>query len=99
MDVNNHHMIMENTEVSVLRWRDRNLQQPNRKEELASDFFQKKAYFVIPQMKELQREKTAFKKQLTIKEGDQIFTRFRVVNGGRDIAQSNNIYYVSNVVK
>ena len=46
-------------------------------------------------MKELQREKTALKKQLTIKEGDQIYTRFRVVNGGNDISKSNNIYYVN----
>ena len=53
---------MENHEVTVLKWKDRSLTQPRNKETTAEGFFQKKAYYVIPQMKELQREKQALKK-------------------------------------
>ena len=88
-------MLMDNEEVTILKWKKSSLKHPKGKEPLANEFLQKQAYFVLPQIRDFQKEKVAFKKQLQIKEGDEVFTRFRIVNGGKDIAKSNNLYYIN----
>ena len=63
-------MVMDNEEVTIIKWKTNNLKQPKGKEAPAEEFLQKKAYYVLPQMKELQREKQALKRSLAVKDGD-----------------------------
>ena len=92
-DVKKQQLVMDNSEVTVVRYCPNNMQAPGG-EPVSRDFLQKNAYFVMPQMKELQKQKTMLKK--TVKDGDQVYAKFRIVNGGTDIKQSSNIYYVAN---
>jgi hypothetical protein len=41
MAVEDHHMIMDNREVTVLKWRNRSIIKPGYKEPVGEEFFQK----------------------------------------------------------
>jgi hypothetical protein len=50
---------------------------------------------VLPEIDSLRKDKIALKKQVVTAKGDQVFTRFRIVNGGKEITNSKNIFYVA----
>jgi len=50
---------------------------------------------VLPEIDALRKDKIALKKQAVTAKGDQVFTRFRIVNGGKEITNSKNVFYVA----
>lgn len=92
--VDKHQQVMGNGEVRVIKWTG----QPKKsdgKTSAADGYLQKNQYFVLPEIDSLRKDKIALKKQVVTAKGDQVFTRFRIVNGGKEITNSKNIFYVA----
>lgn len=94
--VDKHSQIMNNGEVRVIKWTGKGTMKDADGRKPASDgYLQKNSYFVLPEIESLRKDKMALKKQVVNTKGEQVFTRFRIVDGGKDITNSKNIFYVA----
>ena len=93
--VDKHQQVMNNGEVRVIKWTGQNKTVKGGKTTAADGYLQKNQYFVLPEIDSLRKDKIALKKQVATTKGDQFFTRFRIVNGGKEITNGKNIFYVA----
>lgn len=92
--VDKHQQIMNNGEVRIIKWTGQS-KKGDGKTLGADGYLQKNQYFVLPEIDALRKDKIALKKQVVTAKGDQVFTRFRIVNGGKEITNSKNVFYVA----
>lgn len=99
MEVPIQEMLMDSNECRVLKIQKTKFADTKSKKVKQFDgFCQRDSYFVVPVIDKLKRDKLQLKRQMNLhRQGEEVFTRYRVVNAGKDLNDPKKIYYVSPV--
>ena len=92
-EVEDQDLLMDNNEVKILRVRP---EDPRAKGvSQFNGYVQRSAYVVMPKVDKLKAEKLMLKRQTDLRSERNAFTKMRIIDGGRDIVDNKNIYYIN----
>lgn len=95
-DVPHQSILMDNSEVRIMKIEKTQMANPkNKKVKQVDGFCQRDSFQVIPLIDRLKRDKMALKRQMSLGNGEEVYTRFRIVSGGKEIMDKKQLVYVS----